>query len=213
MSESPKAAPVRRRQQQRSIDTRLKIVRAALSQFAMLGFDGASTRGIALAADVPHSLVLHHYKSKDELWRETVAEVATWYAEGLFHHEDAAADQPAVEQIRTFFTHYIRFSAAHPDFFRMITQENMLNSERIRWLVEHHTGKVARRMAGLITRAQADGRFVEGDAMQLLYVFLGAATSPYRSAAELAQVTGRSPSEPDQIERHIAICLKLFLRD
>lgn len=55
-------------QSPRSIDTRMKIVRVTLSQFAMLGFEGGRTRGIAQIPDVPHSLVIHHFKTPT--WKE-----------------------------------------------------------------------------------------------------------------------------------------------
>lgn len=212
MTDTEKSAPIRRRQQQRSIDTRLKITRAALAQFALLGFDGASTRGIALAAAVPHSLVLHHYKSKTELWYETVSSIIAVYRERMV--DDAGLqEQSAADRLRHFLADYIRFSAAYPDFFCMMTQENLRKSDRLRWLVEHHVGKVAAHLTALIAQAQANGTFVAGDPLQLMYVFLGSATSPYRSAAEIELLTGQSAGDPARVEQHIQICLSLFMRD
>lgn len=45
--------------------TREKILRAARSQFARHGYDGATVRGIAAAARVDPKLVLHYFESKD----------------------------------------------------------------------------------------------------------------------------------------------------
>jgi len=45
--------------------TREKILRAARSQFARGGYDGATIRGIAAAARVDPKLVLHYFESKD----------------------------------------------------------------------------------------------------------------------------------------------------
>ena len=45
--------------------TRDKILRAARSQFARHGFEGATIRGIATAARVDPKLVLHYFESKD----------------------------------------------------------------------------------------------------------------------------------------------------
>ena len=205
----PQRAPVRRRRQQRSVDTRLRIVNA---EFAKFGFDGASTRGISQAAEVPHSLVIHHFSSKAELWHETVSEAASWYLGRLSSLEhDPAGD--AVSRLRTFFAEYIRFSADHPDFFRMMTQENTLRSERIDWLVEHHARDLAKRISGLIAEAQAQGRFVEGEPTELLYMFVGAATSPYRSSREIELLTGSTPHEPARVEEHIRACERLFFRE
>ncbi len=208
----PKRAPLRRRRQQRSVDTRLRIVNAALAEFAKFGFDGASTRGISQAAEVPHSLVIHHFSSKAELWHETVTEAASWYLARLFRLEDDLAGD-AASRLRTFCAEYIRFSADHPDFFRMMTQENTLRSERIEWLVEHHVRHLVKRISGLIAEAQAQGRFVEGDPTELLYMFVGAATGPYRSSREIELLTGNSPHEPARVEEHIRACERLFFRE
>jgi AcrR family transcriptional regulator len=48
--------------------TRAAILAAARAQFAELGFDAASVRGIARAADVDPALVLHYFGSKAALF-------------------------------------------------------------------------------------------------------------------------------------------------
>lgn len=118
-----------------------------------------------------------------------------------------------IGQLKQNFAHYIRFSAENPDFFRMMTHENRKPSARLNWLVEHHTGPMIAYLAKLIRKAQAMGAFVQGDPVTLLYLFLGAATSPYRSAREIDLITGRSPNTPKAIEAHIAHCERLFFRD
>ncbi|MDB5482624.1 MAG: hypothetical protein JWO83_3677 [Caulobacteraceae bacterium] len=209
---STQPKPARRRQQQRTVDTRLKIIRAALSEFALLGFDGASTRGIAEAAEAPHSLVIYHFHTKDELWYETVKEAVRWYARRNFGVIGPVRDGDPVRRLKRNFAHYIRFSAEYPDFFRMLTHENTLASERLAWLVTNHVGPMANHMTELIRRAQALGAFVEGDPLSLLYLFLGSATSLYRSAREIELLTGEAPNTEPAIRRHIELIERLFFR-
>ncbi|MDB5426742.1 MAG: hypothetical protein JWR43_717, partial [Phenylobacterium sp.] len=209
---SAQPKPARRRQQQRSVDTRLKIIRAALSQFALLGFDGASTRGIAEAAEVPHSLVIYHFHTKEELWYETVKEAVRWYTRRSFGVVGPVREGDPVRRLKRNFAHYIRFSAEYPDFFRMLTRENALASERLEWLVTNHVGPTLAHTTELIRRAQALGAFVEGDPLSLQYLFLGSATSPYRSAREIELLTGEAPDTEDAIRRHIELCERLFFR-
>jgi AcrR family transcriptional regulator len=52
--------------------TREQIAVAARLQFAELGYDRATFRGIATAAGVDPALVVHFYGSKDELFREVM---------------------------------------------------------------------------------------------------------------------------------------------
>jgi AcrR family transcriptional regulator len=195
------------------VETRLRIIRAAMSQFAQVGFEAATTRGIAEAADVPHSLVIYHFRSKDELWHEAVREAVQWYARRDFGVLGPVKDGDPVARLKRNFAQYIRFSAENPDFFLMLSQENRAPSERLTWLMERHSAPTTTYLTELIRKAQDLGAFVEGDPVTLLYLFLGAATSPYRSAPEMQILTGRSPMTPEAVEAHIAHCERLFFRD
>jgi AcrR family transcriptional regulator len=53
--------------------TRVAILAAARTQFAELGYDAASVRGIARTADVDPALVLHYFGSKAALFEEALA--------------------------------------------------------------------------------------------------------------------------------------------
>ena len=67
MSASPGKPP--RKQQQRSIRTKQKLLDAALEAFSENGFKGTSTRDIAERAGVHHPLITYHFKNKETLWR------------------------------------------------------------------------------------------------------------------------------------------------
>jgi len=49
-------------------DTRHEILDAARREFAAAGYDGATIRGIASAADVDPALVMHYFGSKEQLF-------------------------------------------------------------------------------------------------------------------------------------------------
>ena len=172
--------------------------------------DALTLDAVAREAGVTKPGVVHHFGTKDGLWHETVREAVSWYRDRVFDPVDGSS---AGERLRWYFREYIRFSAHHPDFFRMMTQENTLRSERLEWLVETHVGATVTRTIAMIEAAQQEGAFIAGDPMQLLYLFLGAATSPYRSSAEIMLLTGRSPEEPAQVEAHVLACERLFFRD
>ena len=53
-------------------ETRELILRTALPVFAQKGFDGATTREIATAADVNHGLIPYYFGTKGKLWEECV---------------------------------------------------------------------------------------------------------------------------------------------
>ena len=205
--------PVQRRKQQRTIETRQKIMKAALAEFARRGFEGTSTRDIAVAARVPHSLVIYHFGGKDDLWYETVREAVGSYTRHSFGAVVPVREGDPAMRLRKIFSRYIRFSAEFPDFFRMMTHENLFESKRLAWLVNTHLKPSTNHLTELIRRAQKQGTFVKGDPLRLLYLFLGVATSPYRSARELKLLTGKAQDTTSAINNHIALCERLFFLD
>jgi TetR/AcrR family transcriptional regulator len=200
----------RRRLQQRTVDTRLKIIRSALSEFARLGFETASTRGIAEAAGVQHSLVLYHFGSKDELWYDAVKEAVSWYSRREFGVVRPVQGGDPVTALKRNFAYYIRFTAKYPELFRIMTHENALRSDRLAWFVANHVRPTVGYLIELIRRAQAQRGFIQGDPLRLIYLFHGAATSPYRSAWEIEMLTGEQQSSERAVRRHIQLCERLF---
>lgn len=81
-------------------DGRLRLIHAAMTQFADRGFDGASVREIAKTAEVSIGLISHHFGSKEGL-REAVDEyVMTQFEEAMtvFPAADDEQPSPAVSQ-------------------------------------------------------------------------------------------------------------------
>src|SRR5580700_2473411 len=59
----------------RGIDSRAKLIRAAILQFSMFGADGASIRQIAKEADVAFQSIAYYFGSKQELWLAVIEEL------------------------------------------------------------------------------------------------------------------------------------------
>ena len=51
------------------LDTRSKLLEAAVKVFSKYGYDGASLRQISELAGVKHGLIKYHHKNKKTLWR------------------------------------------------------------------------------------------------------------------------------------------------
>ena len=63
----------------KSDDTKAVIMRAAISQFTRLGYEGASMRDIANAAGVNIGLIRYHFGHKADLYRDTLAYISDQY--------------------------------------------------------------------------------------------------------------------------------------
>ena len=62
---------------ERSADTRARILEAALSEFALHGLAGARTERIATAAGVNKALLYYHFDSKEKLYVAALEMIAS----------------------------------------------------------------------------------------------------------------------------------------
>jgi AcrR family transcriptional regulator len=203
----------RHRRQQRSIETRDRILQAAATEFAEHGFEGASTRTVAANADVQHTLVTYHFKSKDGLWRAVLSSLNERFA-GMYRSRlEGLRGVDAPTKLRLILTDFIRFSAENPSFHWLMSHEASKGGRRMNWLIDEYVREFFTTLTDLIRATQKAGRFIDGDPHHLLYLFIGATTHLFMLASEVKKVSGRSPSAPSYVEEHVQLCLRLFFRE
>ncbi len=202
-----------RRRQQRSADTRERILAAAFEEFAERGFEATSTRSIAASAGVQHPLVTHHFESKEGLWKVVLTTVQANFVEyyGRYVHGEKHEDD--VEELRRLQEAYIRFTAAFPNYSRLIFHMGSRPGPLLDWLLESQAKTYFRSLTQLIKSAQAQGRYVEGDPTHLQYLFIGCVTRIFMQWAEAERVMGKSLASETFVEQHVKLCLDLFFRD
>lgn len=93
---SPQSATSQRARQRES--TRRQLVEAGLRVVAASGFAGASTAAIAQATGKAHGTVFVHFRTRDDLVAELVAEVGRVMSARLAAPEQAAPSLPEVLQ-------------------------------------------------------------------------------------------------------------------
>ena len=201
-----------RRRQQRSIDTRERIIEAAAQEFAEHGFEGASTRNVATQAGVQHPLVVYHFKSKEGLWRAVLTSLNERFGNMYRSRLEGLRGVDAPTKLRLILEDFIRFSAENPVFHWLMSHEASKGGRRMNWLVDEYVRHFFKEITELIRAAQKAGHFVDGDPAHLLYIFVGAVTHLFMLAAEVKKVSGKSPSSQAYVEEHVKLCLGLFFR-
>ncbi|MDN5810861.1 TetR/AcrR family transcriptional regulator [Psychrobacter sp. AOP22-C1-22] len=208
---------MKRAEQERSLQTKNKILSAALSEFASTGFDGVSTRAIAKKAEVNHTLISHHFGSKEALWKATAKLCFEIYSEHNFEKRRNMQDAEAptlirvlLKEIRVLLKDFINFCANYPDIHHFLIQANQGDSERLNWFVENYLRTICDEELDVIRRAQKLGLAPQGDSMHIRYLLLGAATSIYTFAPQFARLSGKDPFSDEFIEQHVDYVLTLF---
>jgi AcrR family transcriptional regulator len=200
---------MKKRAQQR-VETRRRIVAAAAEAFSDLGFRGASTREIAKRANANQGLITYHFRSKDELWRAAADQIfqqlRTRLGERLVSLESEDPRARAREAIRE----YVRFTAAHPELFRLMVEEGKRGEERMQWLVDTH-------LKPLYEQGFLDDPAIFGPAFDTAllphayYVLAGAGSVIFAVAPECRRLTGLDPETEQAIETHADFVARLLV--
>lgn len=201
-----------RRRQHRAVDTRQRILAAALVEFANHGFAGASTRVVAAAAGVQHPLVSYHFKNKEGLWRAVLAATAGHFVDQFKARLAGLRGVDDVTKLRLVQEDFIRFSAQNPHFHLLMSQESSRSSKQLNAMVKDFIRPYFAEVTALIRSAQQAGCYVPGDPYHLQYLFIGAVTRIFSLAAEVKLITSASPFSAPMIEQHVTACLDLFFR-
>ena len=199
---------MRSRAQQR-VDTRERIIEAAIGAFAELGFQGASTRRIASRADANQGLITYHFRTKDELWRAAADRVfgmlQTTLGERLAQLESDDPRAFAREAIRE----YVRFSAAHPELFRLMVDEGKSSEGRMRWLVDTHLKPL---YEGFLQFGESFGPDMDEPLLpHAYYVLAGAGSLIFAVRPECRRLTGIDPADKRVVELHAEFIARLLV--
>ena len=200
-----------RRPQQRSVDTRERLVDAALAVFGDLGFEGASTREIARRAGVALAALPYHFTTKEALWRAAADRIFGELTARIGRRLDGLDGVDRATQLRLVLREFVRFSAERPELHRFMMQVAFTSSDRLAWLVETHVRPMYDFVNAITRDARRKGLGPVGRPAHLHYILIGAATSPYVMRAEFELLTGTDPRSDALIDEHVATLERLFL--
>jgi TetR/AcrR family transcriptional regulator len=192
----------------RGDEVRSRVLTAALECFGAFGFEGTSTRAIAHRAKVTHTLVLYHFRSKEDLWISMMDNVLQNYATTV----SRSASDPkltATDALRLFIEQFVRLHARVPQIHRILTIEGNQNTPRLKWVIDKHIRRHYDAVINFIRRGQMEGKVRQCDPARLYYLILGTGT-PYTIATEYKEFTGRDVFSESEILRAIAFVYEII---
>jgi len=210
MRQARKTKPPARRPQQRTLDTRDRLVDAALEVFARHGFEGATTREIARRAGVALAALPYHFNTKEELWKAAADRIFGQLGQAFVARLAALEGVDVRTRLRLVLRDFVRFQAKHPQLHRFMIQEGIARTPRLEWLVETHIRPIFDFVQGLIAEAERSGFVPLGRPAHLHYMLIGAASSVYALAAEFELLTGEDPSAEALVAEHVATLERMF---
>ncbi len=119
-SPAPRRAPSRNRPGRERI---LQSIRdAAIAEFSLQGFKGATTQDIARRAGLTKPQLHYYIAGKDELYLELLHDVLNGWSAGVAFEAD---DQPAGAVLARYIRRKFEYAVDNPDLSRIFTREIM----------------------------------------------------------------------------------------
>lgn len=142
--------------------TKKKIILAALKVFAKEGYPDASMRSIADEAGTTHSLISHHFGSKEQLWKILVDYGLKMRTRHLQKIIDCGQNLSPVELFKEAIKSHIFFFAEHSEIAKILLHANGRTGLHFTYILERQK-ELHSLLAPLFLDVQKDGLFTEFD--------------------------------------------------
>lgn len=209
MSDRPEKAP--RKQQERSLRTKQKLLNAALDAFSEGGFAGTSTRDIAARAGVHHPLITYHFSNKDRLWRSAVKYVFAKFLDALKASQVKYANECPKTRFASMIKIYVYYAANHPALHKIILQESSNPSSRLEWLSENFLKPLSEVSSKYIVELQDKGVVGPGNPQMIYNMIRVSSGGLIARALELKSTSNIDFSSDETLEELTDLIVRTFL--
>lgn len=203
--------PLNQREKQR-LKTRGQILDAALQIFAEKGFEATSVREIAGSVGVNHGLIRHHFKNKEELWKEAVRFLFERMEAELAIDPGSEDHLTEFDRLKNSIRRYVRYCARHPEHARIMVQQSIHGTDRFKWMVRNFIAPQHRALQPSRSEHVEKGLWPKIDEISLVYIFVAVAQMPFVLAQEIGEIYETDPTDPAWVEQHADAIIELFFR-
>ncbi len=211
-SSKPRAKRVRRT----AALSKENIIKAAIAEFSLKGFDGARVDEVARRSGVNKTLLYHHVGNKDRLF--TAALEATYQTIRARQLDFMTRELDPETGIRQLVHLLMSIWVEHPEFGKLLASENFHGGKHVKGskLIREMYDPLVDTLNDLLKRGVEQGVFRAGIDAVDLYISISALSAYYvfhhQTLGTLLQVDLMHPRRLRQRERHIEEMILIYVR-
>ncbi|MFT3695886.1 MAG: TetR/AcrR family transcriptional regulator [Kofleriaceae bacterium] len=187
------------------------ILRAAAQEFALRGFDGATTVAIAERAGVTQPLIHHHYGSKAKLWSSVLADLFGALTSAIAEANKPVLGEKLRDRIQRLLRTTILFGAERPELSRLIRLESASGGSSFEQLYTVYLAPLIRFFEATFTAAEGAGLIRPLDRGFVYFAVMGAGMQLFTEPVTARRAFGIDTRAPDVAHAYADFVIDVML--